>query len=402
MTIQQPDDQTDPFPGFRSPNYTQVPDELFDVLLPVLGGAELKVLMYIIRRTFGFKRDSDAISLSQMLTGIVKRDGERLDYGTGLTKKTLLKALSSLADRQIIFAERRITSAQGNMATVYRLNVKGSTPLGGINTPPLGEKVSRGSGLTPPRAWGRNSPTQETGEQETVEQNFYPSKLRKVETGENEVGTVSETRTELRMPKPQALAGGFATPADVLHAGGSYLSVIPAMASEPAAEPSATGNSQRPEMDTEEWVRLQFHMTQFRKEFGDQASLRSSTTRAYNLFGRSGLSMAAFAERMYRARAITQEHTATITAKGTDADSQTPRKTKIPYFFSVLEDLLDLLSPEERARREALREEAARKLEQRKGGNGRSMGDGDVPHQSANGSGRRPDSEGPYAHWVKS
>ena len=44
-----------PFRGFRSPSYTQVPDELFDELLVELSGGELKVLLYIIRRTFGFK-----------------------------------------------------------------------------------------------------------------------------------------------------------------------------------------------------------------------------------------------------------------------------------------------------------------------------------------------------------
>ena len=62
------------FQGFRSPNYTQVPDELFDELMSELSGAELKVLLYIIRRTFGFKKDSDNISLSQICNGITTRD----------------------------------------------------------------------------------------------------------------------------------------------------------------------------------------------------------------------------------------------------------------------------------------------------------------------------------------
>src|SRR3954465_9258610 len=94
------------FRGFRSPTYTQVPDELFDALLPDLSGAELKVLLYIIRRTFGFKRDSDTISLSQMLNGITRRDGTVLDRGVGLSKPTLLQALRSLSEQEIIFTER--------------------------------------------------------------------------------------------------------------------------------------------------------------------------------------------------------------------------------------------------------------------------------------------------------
>jgi hypothetical protein len=52
------------FKGYSSPNYTPVPDELFDEQLPDLSGAELKLLLYIIRRTFGFKKESDNISLN--------------------------------------------------------------------------------------------------------------------------------------------------------------------------------------------------------------------------------------------------------------------------------------------------------------------------------------------------
>src|SRR5947209_18974009 len=84
------------FTGYASPNYTPVPDQLFDEHLCFLSGAELKVLLYIIRRTFGFKKDSDTISLSQMLGGIERRDGTVLDRGVGLSKKTLLQALRDL------------------------------------------------------------------------------------------------------------------------------------------------------------------------------------------------------------------------------------------------------------------------------------------------------------------
>src|SRR5688500_16170261 len=84
-----PGTSTSTFRGFRCPTYTMVPDELFDELLVELSGAELKTLLYIIRRTFGFKRDSDAISLSQMLRGIHTADGRTLDRGVGLSKPTL-------------------------------------------------------------------------------------------------------------------------------------------------------------------------------------------------------------------------------------------------------------------------------------------------------------------------
>ena len=44
------------FLGFRKPEYTNVADELFDILMLRLSGAELNVLLYIVRRTFGWKR----------------------------------------------------------------------------------------------------------------------------------------------------------------------------------------------------------------------------------------------------------------------------------------------------------------------------------------------------------
>ncbi len=122
ITIQPP-----AFQGFASPNYTMVPDEVFDQLLSELSGAELKVLLYIIRRTFGFKRESDNISLSQMLGGLKSSDGRILDRGVGITKKTLLGALDSLEARNVIIRSRRQSAQRGNEPTAYRLNVLAQT-----------------------------------------------------------------------------------------------------------------------------------------------------------------------------------------------------------------------------------------------------------------------------------
>ena len=69
------------FQGFTSPNYTQVPDDLFDVLLPQLVGAELKTLLYIIRRTFGFKKSSDPSSCG--VSGLAKERSWTVVVGSG-------------------------------------------------------------------------------------------------------------------------------------------------------------------------------------------------------------------------------------------------------------------------------------------------------------------------------
>lgn len=118
------DDPTWKFEGFRSPNFTTVPDEVFDVLVPHLSGAEVKALLYIIRRTFGFKKERDSISISQMLHGIVKRNGERLDAGAGLSKPTLCRALATLVEKGVIISKRQYDYNGSNMATSYQLNMR--------------------------------------------------------------------------------------------------------------------------------------------------------------------------------------------------------------------------------------------------------------------------------------
>ena len=112
-----------PFAGFSRPNYTQVPDELFDQLMPHLSDAELRVVLYIIRRTFGFKRESDAISLSQMVSGITTKDGRTLDSGTGLSKSTVARGLAGLRAKSVILAERNSSQTHGNEPTTYRLHL---------------------------------------------------------------------------------------------------------------------------------------------------------------------------------------------------------------------------------------------------------------------------------------
>jgi hypothetical protein len=75
------------FPGFQFPNTTQIPNGVFDTLMSHLSGGELKVLLYICRRTFDFRKDRDSISLTQISKGITTKAGRALDQGTGLSKR---------------------------------------------------------------------------------------------------------------------------------------------------------------------------------------------------------------------------------------------------------------------------------------------------------------------------
>ncbi len=118
------------FEGISAPTYTQTPDAVFDWIMPYLTGAELKVLLYIIRRTFGFKKEADAISIEQLCNGIVTRDGRRLDLGTGLKRATVLEALRSLREKNLIVAQQQRDPLTGSKPTVYSLNLRQDHPQG--------------------------------------------------------------------------------------------------------------------------------------------------------------------------------------------------------------------------------------------------------------------------------
>lgn len=112
------------YKGFIKPNTTPTPDDLFDLFLHDLSGAELKVILYIIRRTYGFQKNADSISIKQLVQGIVDRSGNRLDYGTGLTKKTAIAAVRSLESRGLISVERAISKDGDNTVNIYKLRFR--------------------------------------------------------------------------------------------------------------------------------------------------------------------------------------------------------------------------------------------------------------------------------------
>jgi hypothetical protein len=101
--------------------YTAVPNAFLDLLMADCTGAETKAFLYIVRRTRGTRRGrengSDAIALSQICGGIVKKDGTRLDRGTGLARAAAVEALYRLEFAGIIERDR----GSGRIPDTWRL-----------------------------------------------------------------------------------------------------------------------------------------------------------------------------------------------------------------------------------------------------------------------------------------
>jgi len=302
------DNNTFQFSGFQSPNYTQVPDELFDQLLPQLSGAELKVLLYIVRRTFGFKRESDAISLSQMLTGIRRKDGMFLDRGTGLSKPALLAALRALEEKRIIHTERRRSQDKGDEPTAYRLCV-GNRTEGQESLPPVVKKVYQGGGKKSlPGPWSKKLTTQETVLQETDLSN----RRKFSKTGEEREET------------------------DLTSHSSRDFKAIGQMLSQSGHLPQF---SPKKGLD-EDRQAIRAYVAELAQELGDEAALSVSLSRIIKLYQKSGRKVGEFIAILMEARSRTREYTAKI--KKRQGNRSGGRKNQFPYFVAILEDALGL------------------------------------------------------------
>jgi len=306
----------DKFKGYASPNYTPVPDELFDEQLPDLSGAELKVLLYVIRRTFGFRRESDNISISQMLNGLHKYDGRQLDRGVGLTKKTLLLAIKSLEEKNIIFTERRRSVERGDEPTSYRLNIADGKARE-KTTPPVGEKLHQGGGgEIPPGPWGRNYPTQETGGKTERNTDLDHSNIRESILSKNKnVDNAASQPISFVSRNGQANAGSSGKDWRGMEGVGEVIKRKRGRPRKYGDEVSQT---------------ILNYVADFSREFADTATVSQSASRFINDYHKWGRGdMDAFVGILYQARSITKSQGGI-------------RGPKFAYFCSVVEDLLGL------------------------------------------------------------
>ena len=88
------------------PNSFQVPNALVDDLMAELGGIELKCYLLVIRKTKGWSKEFDAISLSQFVTF------------TGAGKTAVINALKNLVDAGLL-----VRKVGARNTSVYGINL---------------------------------------------------------------------------------------------------------------------------------------------------------------------------------------------------------------------------------------------------------------------------------------
>lgn len=100
--------------GFVVPNAFQIPNEIIDDgWLQELSGAELKVLLFIIRKTFGFNKIAgDRIPLSQ------------ITEATGLSRVAIMSATAVLENCNLIRVVRGTTEDGTRKINFYQLVIR--------------------------------------------------------------------------------------------------------------------------------------------------------------------------------------------------------------------------------------------------------------------------------------
>jgi len=94
------------FPGFPDPYQSWNFPNVINGYVRTLTGGEFKVLWYIIRHTYGWQKTEDAIDLTQFEEGIRKKNGDMVDGGTGLSRKTIIRSIQGLERKGFIIAKR--------------------------------------------------------------------------------------------------------------------------------------------------------------------------------------------------------------------------------------------------------------------------------------------------------
>ena len=97
------------FKGFSTPrqNWFKMPHDWIDLCADISSVAEIKVVQYVMRHTWGHQEYgiSKRISLDEFMNGRRRKDGSRMDKGTGLSKPSVISGLRSAVEKGLLIEE---------------------------------------------------------------------------------------------------------------------------------------------------------------------------------------------------------------------------------------------------------------------------------------------------------
>jgi len=303
------------FGGVDTLNGTQIPDAYFDEVMAPLGPSAFTVLMYVARRTFGFKRHSDQISLDQICHGIVTgevrdatgaiiKPARRLDHGTGLAKSTVVRALDRLIAAGLIRKRKNADPRRGQLANTYGIVFKDPTAL---------LPVSPASPASLPLSQRRTAPVSHG---DTPCRTIVQAPVADVDTQQTVETTNSRRHTALSKRTPHVKR--LNPPVD------STDSMVLTTDDTGTDTPAHSGTAP-----------LSERIAHLSAEFGDDAPL-ASCTRVLNMQRAAGLSDDVLLPLLDEAAAIARSQAPTITKRG-----RRGTVIRMPYLLATLRGLVE-------------------------------------------------------------
>lgn len=134
------------FDGFAPPteNYSKLPHLMIDALPIVETVAEMKVILYVLRHTWGYQDEEKKITQDEFEHGRKRRDGGRLDNGIGLSRNAIKDGIRRAVEHGFLVV-REDNRDMGRQRRIYALNMR--SPDGQTLTP---DPYPDGQTLTPP------------------------------------------------------------------------------------------------------------------------------------------------------------------------------------------------------------------------------------------------------------
>lgn len=116
------------FKGFKQPeqNYSKLPHEFIDLLPDITALTEIKVLVYLLRHTWGYSEYDTLkrITIDEFVSGRKRKDGTRIDAGTGLSEQGVRDGIKKALDHEYITVEVD-DSDKARVKKFYGLNILG-------------------------------------------------------------------------------------------------------------------------------------------------------------------------------------------------------------------------------------------------------------------------------------
>ena len=180
------------FEGFVPPidDYFRMPNEWINICAKIDNLSELKVVQYVLRHTWGYQEYDGVrnITVDEFMDGRKRRDGTRMDNGTGLSEPSVKDGIKRAVKHGYVvctiddkdkarikkyYGLRMIATSQHQGASILPSETRGqvSCPQGGTSLPPEDKNVTPRGQETIPRT-----------EKDTIERHLEKNTLERQES----------------------------------------------------------------------------------------------------------------------------------------------------------------------------------------------------------------------------